>query len=203
MIFGLGIEDLDTDNLSCLYLKVAGNCINSLAGLCRPGFQDLMGGVKLDGGMITHAFDCRTPRIRLRRTSGNSLHSFVGFLKSFKEEYSNMKLDKMLAKACTFAQYHIDDQEAWPPDEVDREMLLQCTSYQVACFLAQHTRDGRHGVEWSVIIDELVEHPMKSQKQWRKIINDLAADLGGWLVSKPNGRPLGRRVSDVPSRPLL
>ena len=99
-----------------------------------------------------------------------------------------MKLDKMLAKACAFAQAHIDDQEAWPPDEVDREMLLQCTSYQVACFLSQHTRDGRHGVEWSVIIDELVERPMKSQKQWRKIINDLAADLGGWLVSKPNDK---------------
>jgi len=99
-----------------------------------------------------------------------------------------MKLDKMLAKACAFAQAHIDDQEAWPPDEVDREMLLQCTSYQVACFLSQHTRYGRHGVEWSVIIDELVERPMKSQKQWRKIINDLAADLGGWLVSKPNDK---------------
>lgn len=94
-----------------------------------------------------------------------------------------MKLDKMLAKACAFAQAHIDDQEAWPPDEVDREMLLQCTSFQVACFLAQHTLNGDGGVEWDVIIDKLVEHPMRNQKQWRKIINNLAADLGGWLAS--------------------
>ena len=95
-----------------------------------------------------------------------------------------MKLDEMLAKACMFAQGHIDDLDAWPSGGAGRVKLLQCTSYQIACFLAQNTRYGHWGVDWSVIIDELVEHPMKSQKEWRKIINDLATKLGGWL--EPN-----------------
>lgn len=90
-----------------------------------------------------------------------------------------MKLDKMLAKACVFAQMHIDDPDAW--EDFDRELMLQCTSFQVSCFLSQHTRDGCHGVESSVVIDSLIERPMKSQRAWRKIINDHAEGLGGWL----------------------
>ena len=91
-----------------------------------------------------------------------------------------MKLVTMLARACMYAQEHIDDSDAWPIDKKHRQQLLQCTSYQVACFLCQNTVDGRHGVEWSVVIEELIAHPMKTENEWKTIINDLATDLGGW-----------------------
>jgi len=91
-----------------------------------------------------------------------------------------MKLSKMLAKACMYAQEHIDDKDAWPTDKETRENLLQCTSFQVACFLAQNTVHGKHGVEWSIVIDALIEYPMKSEKEWQTIIDSLAKDHGGW-----------------------
>jgi len=91
-----------------------------------------------------------------------------------------MKLSTMIAKACHYAQSHIDDLDAWPKGEAERENLLQCTSFQVACFLAQNTVQGKEGVEWEVVIGDLVKHPMKSEKQWEKIINKLAKELGGW-----------------------
>lgn len=91
-----------------------------------------------------------------------------------------MTLDKMLAKACVYSQEHIDDKEAWSTDAADREDHLQCTSYMVACFLSQNTRDGDAGVDWDVVLLELVEHPMKSEEAWAKIINDKAESLGGW-----------------------
>jgi len=30
------------------------------------------------------------------------------------------------------------------------------------------------------VLDELIEHPMKSEKKWEKILNKLAKELGGW-----------------------
>lgn len=91
-----------------------------------------------------------------------------------------MKLVTMMAKACHYAQEHIDDIDAWPDDEASRVNYLQCVSYQMACFFAQNTVNGHNGVEWEVVIDMLVEHPMKSEKQWEKILNKIAKELGGW-----------------------
>lgn len=90
-----------------------------------------------------------------------------------------MKLVTMMAKACHYAQGHIDDKTAWNIE--DREYLLQCVSFQMACFLSQNTKYGNEGVDWSVVIEELTEHPMKSEKHWEKILNKIAQEqLGGW-----------------------
>ena len=89
-------------------------------------------------------------------------------------------LIEFLAKACYYAQSHIDDGEAWDTSHCNREQLLQCVSFQVACFISQNTVDGGEGVEWCVVIDELVEHPMKSEKQWEKIIKKLIKEYGGF-----------------------
>ena len=85
-----------------------------------------------------------------------------------------------MAKACYFAQEHIDDPQVWSIEEIDREEMLQCVSYQMACFLAQNTVDGYKGVEWSVVIDDLIAHPMKTMEQWVEILNARAKELGGW-----------------------
>jgi hypothetical protein len=88
-------------------------------------------------------------------------------------------LIKFLAKNCYYAQEHIDDTQAWDIDEDSRENRLQCVSFSVACFLSQNTVDGVDGVEWDVIINELVEHPMKSEKEWTRIIKKKVKELGG------------------------
>jgi len=91
-----------------------------------------------------------------------------------------MKLVTFMAKACHYAQEHIDDPAAWPTSSVDREDFLQCVSYQMACFFAQNTVLGGAGVDWDVVIKELTEHPKKSEKEWKKILNKIAKKLGGW-----------------------
>ena len=80
-----------------------------------------------------------------------------------------------LAKSCAYAQEHID---GWEISKAERESLLQCTSFQVACFLAQNTLYGFEGVEWEVVIKELSDK-MKSEKAWKKIINAKIKRLGG------------------------
>lgn len=90
-----------------------------------------------------------------------------------------MELIALLSRMCHYAQEHIDDAEAWSTDRNDREQLLQCTSYTVACFLAQNTMQGGAGVDWDVIITELVDHPMKTEKEWKKILTKHVAELGG------------------------
>ena len=91
-----------------------------------------------------------------------------------------MKLVNYMAKSCYYAQEHIDDLDAWPEDVTERGDLLQCTSFQMACFLAQNTINGNEGVDWEIVWDELVQHPMKSEKEWKKILNNIAKELGGW-----------------------
>lgn len=91
-----------------------------------------------------------------------------------------MKLVTFMAKACSYAQEHIDDAAAWDTGEGAREQLLQCVSFQMACFFAQNTRDGGDGVDWCVVIKPLIEHPMKSEKKWEQILNRIAKKLGGW-----------------------
>lgn len=91
-----------------------------------------------------------------------------------------MKLVTILAKACMFAQEHIDDKQAWPIDAHNRTAYLQCVSFQMACFLAQNTKDGEQGVDWSVVLIPLIKHPMKTEKQWERILNKAAYLYGGW-----------------------
>jgi len=90
-----------------------------------------------------------------------------------------MKLVNFMSKACHYAQEHISDPDAWSMKEEDRENMLQCVSYQMACFFAQNTINGNNGVEWEVIINELIGKT-KSEKEWEKILNKIAKELGGW-----------------------
>ena len=81
-----------------------------------------------------------------------------------------------MAKNCHYAQDHISD---WAKlDELELEARLQCTSYTVACFLAQNTKHGSDGVEWDIVLDELKKFPKPSSsaekeiKRWTKIIKE-------------------------------
>lgn len=87
-----------------------------------------------------------------------------------------MKLVTILSKACHYAQDHIEDD----PDS-DRELMLQCTSYQIACFLSQNTGAGNLGVPSDIVIEELIATPMKGIKEWEKVLNQLATEMGGWI----------------------
>lgn len=105
-----------------------------------------------------------------------------------------MKLVTMMAKACMYAQDHINDKDAWDTSESAREQYLQCVSYQMACFFAQNTVQGHYGVEWSVVIDYLVKYPMKSERQWERILDGIAKELGGW---KKEENPLEKHLQHV------
>lgn len=99
----------------------------------------------------------------------------------------NKQLLDFMAKACHYAQEHVGDPQAWPKNMQEREQLLQCTSYQMACFFAQNTIDGGNGVELDVVLKELAacktnKHGimMKSIAEWKRIIQKLVNGLGGW-----------------------
>jgi len=94
-----------------------------------------------------------------------------------------------LAKMCEYAQEHIGCSDAWPMDRESRENRLQCTSFAVACFLAQNTVEGHNGVEFCIVLEELAKVPKKlkkgeffcrSEKWWKKTIQKIVDDLGGW-----------------------
>lgn len=95
-----------------------------------------------------------------------------------------MDYDQLLtfmARACRYAQEHIADPDAWPTDASNRENWLQCTSYQIACFLSQNTVLGDEGVDWPVIIDELIGPPyVKTEDEWQTILSKLVEEFGGW-----------------------
>ena len=86
-----------------------------------------------------------------------------------------------LARACMYAQSHVGDPDAWDHSRGNLENLLQCTSYQIACFLAQNTRRGSAGVEWEIVINELCDMPVKSEQWWEAKISKLVDDFGGLL----------------------
>jgi hypothetical protein len=93
-----------------------------------------------------------------------------------------MDLISFMSKSCHYAQEHIHDPDAWSQNVNKRKYLFQCTSYQVACFLAQNTFLGQDGVECDIVLDKLAEPGVKSEEQWEKIITDIVGDLGGWVI---------------------
>lgn len=103
----------------------------------------------------------------------------------------------LLAYNCYTAQQHIDDADAWDTNGSYREELLQCTSYQTACWLAQNTIEGEDGVGWDVVLEPLVEHPMKSLDQWRGIIQLEVEQLGGFGGGKSDEPSLIQLVTDL------
>ena len=94
----------------------------------------------------------------------------------------NKTLINYLAQSCHYAQEHIGDFSVWSKELADREKRLGCTSYQVACFISQNTIDGHLGVDWHIILDELIETTpaVKTVEQWETIIADKASLFGGW-----------------------
>lgn len=88
-----------------------------------------------------------------------------------------MSLTVFLAKMCYYAQDHLFPFSE--SSETDRETMLQCTSYQVACFLAQNTRNGTDGVEWDIVLGALVEAE-QTEDWWTLTIERLANSFGGW-----------------------
>lgn len=86
-------------------------------------------------------------------------------------------LELFMAQMCHYAQGHVSNPDL---DHIHIEYMMQCTSFQVACFLAQNTVEGTNGVEWEIVHKELCM-PEKSVEEWQKIINSCAKDFGGWL----------------------
>ena len=95
-----------------------------------------------------------------------------------------MNLLDYLAKSCHYAQEHCHDPDAWSMDRAERTALFQCVSYQIACFIAQNTVHGDDGVDFAIILEELINTnpPMKSESHWKKIISQIADDFGGWKL---------------------
>jgi hypothetical protein len=104
-----------------------------------------------------------------------------------KKKMKNPPLLKTLAEACHYAQEHISCPDAWPQDAAFRENKLECVSYQIACFLAQNTHEGRAGVELDIILEDLIS-PMKTPGEWTIIISRLADFLGGWAWTNQKGK---------------
>ncbi len=81
-----------------------------------------------------------------------------------------------------YAQNHVSyptNAHSWDHSRANLEYLFQCTSYSVACFLAQNTNLGCGGVEWDVVIDHLCDMPEKSEEWWIDKISNLIDTFGG------------------------
>ena len=87
-----------------------------------------------------------------------------------------MDLINFMAQSCHYAQAHLASDT--DPD-VDIEYLLQCTSYQIACFLAQNTVRGQDGVDSDVVIEALSVPGVRSIEEWKLILRSRIIDLGG------------------------
>jgi hypothetical protein len=84
-----------------------------------------------------------------------------------------------LAEICYYAQQHVSDPQAWDHSKEHLEQLFQCTSYTIACFIAQNTVEGDGGVDWDIVQEELCTMPAKSLKQWEQIIKKKLKAFGG------------------------
>lgn len=77
---------------------------------------------------------------------------------------STQQLVKTIALVCYYAQDHLQDN--WDENK-DKEFMLSCTSYIVACLLAQNCLFGSNGVESSIFIKVLCDKVLNEQ-QWGK-----------------------------------
>jgi len=75
------------------------------------------------------------------------------------------------AKICHYAQDHSRD---WMRPFRDED-AFQHTSYTVACFIAQSSLTYDDGVEWDVVLDQLMSD-FKTITEWQEIISNLVAD---------------------------
>jgi hypothetical protein len=85
------------------------------------------------------------------------------------------KLIELIATICNSATCHTI---GWEDDELDKEpdfvQLFQCTSYTVACLLAQNTTLGNNeGVESDVVLGALCLRPVKNFEFWTVVATNL------------------------------
>ena len=99
----------------------------------------------------------------------------------------NKKLLNFMARMCLYAQEHVGSPDAWPTSYAKREQYFQCTSFAVACFLAQNTVEGDQGVECDIILAELCCNKLdkngfmcKNIDEWKNILKGLVEEYGGW-----------------------
>lgn len=92
-------------------------------------------------------------------------------------------LIRFMALACYYAQGHINPD--WYDEDADRQLMLECTSHQMACFLAQNTVLGGDGVETEVVLEQLLDPPVREVEEWEGILAGLVEDLGGFKSEEP------------------
>ena len=101
-----------------------------------------------------------------------------------KNSNNSIPLLDFMAKACHYAQEYIGDPDAWGEQKQNRENYFNCVSYQMACFFAENTEND--GVNCNIVMEELINTKrhkgmmIKSVKEWKTILQDIADDLGGW-----------------------
>ena len=93
-----------------------------------------------------------------------------------------MTLLKYITRSCYYAQEHfLSDTCTLQKEEL--RLAMEATSYQVSCFIAQNTAFGYHGVDWDIVLDELVSD-LKTESEWKKIIVTKVRLYGGWVRKK-------------------
>lgn len=85
-----------------------------------------------------------------------------------------------LARICHFAQDHID--YYFSHNEADLKALIpnmmEPASHVIACFLAQSTEEGHHGVEWEIVHDDLCLKKF-TVAEWEVKLEKIIKELGG------------------------
>jgi hypothetical protein len=95
----------------------------------------------------------------------------------------------ILSKMCHYSQDNIraedmvDGEFEKPENQRFRASCLACTSYAVACFIAQNTVAGHSGVESDIVLEELVEGNVKSIEEWEVIIQEVVDLYDGWYIT--------------------
>jgi hypothetical protein len=89
-----------------------------------------------------------------------------------------------LARICHFAQDHLSDFKPEDFNDIKNDIpithvMLEPTSYVIACFLAQETNEGHWGVGWDIVHNELCGQIL-SVSDWETIIQKLVNEHGGF-----------------------
>ena len=169
-----------TELLQCVSYQMAcflsQNTVNNLAGWSIILEEITSTDRNKDGYMVKSIKEWKT-----------ILNEIAKELGGWSKKIQVKKLVDFMAEACHYAQEHCGDTETYL-DETDRTELLQCVSYQMACFLSQNTVNGKEGVEWDVVLDDITSteknedgYMVKSIKEWKTILNEIAKELGGWI----------------------
>lgn len=83
------------------------------------------------------------------------------------------QLINVCSRICYYAQDHSKDTESWGKRNTKKlAKQLHHTSYTVACFIAQNTKYGKDGVEFDILLKQLVGNVL-TFKEWKKIITEL------------------------------